>query len=156
VYAPLTDQVVYDHLAGKITLGMYPLLLDETCLFLAVDFDKKSWQEDAAAFLCSSKALGVQAYLERSQSGNGGHVWVFFDVPVPTHVARRMGCAVLTHALETRHQIGFDSYDRFFPNQDTMPKGGFGNLIALPLQHQPRTKGNSVFVDATFAAYPDQ
>ncbi len=156
VYAPLTDQVVYNHLAGKITLGMYPLLLDETCLFLAVDFDKKSWKEDAAAFLRSSKALGVQAYLERSRSGNGGHVWVFFDVPVPAHVARRMGCAVLTHALETRHQIGFDSYDRFFPNQDTMPKGGFGNLIALPLQHQPRTKGNSVFVDETFAAYPDQ
>ena len=155
-YVPLTEQVVYDHLAGKITVGMYPLLPDETCLFLAADFDKKSWKEDASAFLRSCKALGVQAYLERSRSGNGGHVWIFFDVPVPAYVARRMGCAVLTHAMEARHQIGFDSYDRFFPNQDTMPKGGFGNLIALPLQHQPRTKGNSVFVDETFAPHLDQ
>jgi hypothetical protein len=152
----LTDQVVYAHLAGKITVGMYPMLPDETCLFLAADFDKKSWKEDALAFLRSCKVLGTQAYLGRSRSGNGGHVWIFFDMPVPAHVARRMGCAILAHAMEARHQIGFDSYDRFFPNQDTMPKGGFGNLIALPLQYQPRSKDNSVFIDEKCVPYGDQ
>jgi hypothetical protein len=94
--------------------------------------------------------------LERSRSGNGGHVWIFFDRPVPAVDARRLGAALLTRTTESRHEIGLDSYDRFFPNQDTMPKGGFGNLIALPLQKVPRRSNNSVFVDDSFAPYRDQ
>ena len=153
---PVTDQVVHDHLAGKHTIGVYPLLTDETCWFLAADFDKKTWQEDSAAFLETCRSLGIFAALERSRSGNGGHVWIFFDNPVPASLARKLGCTILTHTMERRPQIGFDSYDRFFPNQDTMPKGGFGNLIALPLQSLPRKIGNSLFLDQNFKPYEDQ
>ena len=137
-------------------MGVYPMLHDETCHFLAADFDKENWQEDAGAFLDTCRRLSVPAALERSRSGNGGHVWLFFDRPVPAVDARRLGAALLTRTAESRHEIGLDSYDRFFPNQDTMPKGGFGNLIALPLQKGPRKLGNSVFVDEAVEAYPDQ
>jgi superfamily II DNA or RNA helicase len=153
---PVTDEVIQGHLIGKHIVGVYPLLLDETCWFLAIDFDKKSWQEDVAAFLEVCREMGVPAALERSRSGHGGHVWIFFDRPIQASMARRFGCAILTNAMERRHQIGLDSYDRFFPSQDTLPKGGFGNLIALPLQFAPKKKGNSVFVNEGFEAYPDQ
>ena len=153
---PLTDDVVRGHLMGKQTIGIYPLLLDETCRFLAVDFDKKTWQQDAAAFLETCREFGVPAALERSRSGRGGHVWIFFGSAVSGAMARKLGCAILTRTMERRHQVGLDSYDRFFPNQDTMPKGGFGNLIALPLQKIPREAGNSVFVDTEFRPYRDQ
>jgi superfamily II DNA or RNA helicase len=152
----LTDDVLRQHLEGKQTIGVYPLLLDETCWFLAVDFDKKSWQENAAAFLETCHGLGVSAALERSRSGNGGHVWIFFARSIPAATARKLGSLILTRTMDRRHQLGMDSYDRFFPNQDTMPKGGFGNLIALPLQWMPRQNNNSVFVDADFRPYPDQ
>jgi superfamily II DNA or RNA helicase len=153
---PVTDEVIRGHLLGKQTVGVYPLLPDETCWFLAVDFDKKGWQEDAAVFLKICREMGIPAALERSRSGKGGHVWIFFDRPVPASLARKFGCTILTRSMERRHQIGLDSYDRFFPSQDTMPKGGFGNLIALPLQRVPAEKGNSVFVNEEFEAYPDQ
>lgn len=153
---PVTDEVILGHLLGKHTIGVYPLLPDETCWFLAVDFDKKAWQEDAAIFLKTCGEMGVPAALERSRSGKGGHIWMFFDRPVQASMARKFGCAILTRSMERRHQIGLDSYDRFFPSQDTMPKGGFGNLIALPLQRLPREKGNSVFLNREFEAYPDQ
>ncbi len=153
---PLTDDVVAKHLKGTHTIGVYPLLPDETCWFLAADFDKKTWQLDAGAFLATCRELSVPAALERSRSGNGGHVWIFFDCAIPAVTARKLGCSILTRTMERRHQIGLDSYDRFFPNQDTMPKGGFGNLIALPLQKIPRTNGNSVFLDSECQPYPDQ
>jgi len=153
---PVTDQVVFDHLAGYQTIGVYPLLPDDTCWLLAADFDKKSWQEDAAVFLEICMEMEIPAALERSRSGNGGHVWIFFDRPVTAHNARKLGCAVLTRAMERRRELSFDSYDRFFPNQDTLPKGGFGNLIALPLQYYPRARGNSVFLNSTLQPYPDQ
>ena len=153
---PLTDAAVRDHLEGKATIGSYPLLPDETCWFLAVDFDKSGWREDTVAFLATCRRFNVPAALERSRSGNGGHVWIFFDRPVPAYNARRLGAALLTRASESRHEIGLDSYDRFFPNQDTMPKGGFGNLIALPLQKVSRKLGNCVFLDECFEPYPDQ
>ncbi len=153
---PLTDQAVEDHLRGRHTIGIYPLLADETCWFLAVDFDKKAWQEDALAFLDTCRELDVPAALERSRSGNGGHVWIFFDRAIPAITARKLGCLILTRTMERRHQLGLDSYDRFFPNQDTMPKGGLENLIALPLQMTPRKLGNSVFIDSGLQPYPDQ
>ncbi len=155
-YRPLTDDVVRGHLVGEHTVGLYPLLQDETCWLLAVDFDKKTWQQDAAAFLASCHELDVPAALERSRSGNGGHVWIFFERAIPATTARKLGCVILTRTMESRHQVGLDSYDRFFPNQDTLPKGGFGNLIALPLQKFSRANGNSVFVDGELRPYPDQ
>jgi len=155
-YFPLTDSVIESHLLGKESIGVYPLLADETCWFLAVDFDKKSWQEDSTAFMDTCREMNVPAALERSRSGKGGHVWIFFDCTVPAITARKLGCAILTRTMERRHQLGLDSYDRFFPSQDTMPRGGFGNLIALPLQAVPRKAGNSVFIDSNFQPYPDQ
>ena len=153
---PITDAAIRDHLEGKATIGIYPLLPDETCWLLAVDFDKSGWHEDATAFMTTCQGFHVPACLERSRSGNGGHIWIFFDRPVPAVDARRLGAALLTRTMESRHEIGLDSYDRFFPNQDTMPKGGFGNLIALPLQKIPRKSHNSVFVDDHFKPHPDQ
>jgi superfamily II DNA or RNA helicase len=156
IFLPLTDQVLHSHLNGRRTIGVYPLLSDETCWFLAADFDKEHWQDDVAAYLAACDLLGVPAALERSRSGNGAHVWLFFEAPVPAFQARKLGCILLTLAIEQRHQIGLDSYDRLFPNQDTLPKGGFGNLIALPLQQAPRLRGNSTFIDRSLQPYPDQ
>jgi superfamily II DNA or RNA helicase len=153
---PLTDAVIERHLSGRETIGIYPLLPDETCCFLAVDFDKKTWAEDARAFMAMCHDLGVPAALERSRSGTGAHVWILFDHAVSAATARKLGSLLLTRTMEQRHHLGLDSYDRLFPNQDTMPKGGFGNLIALPLQFGPRQVGNSVFIDSDLAPYPDQ
>ena len=155
-FFPLTDKVIEDHLFGTHTIGVYPLLTDETCWFLAIDFDKKTWEQDALAFMVTCQELNVPAALERSRSGNGAHVWIFFDCATPASTARKLGCAILTRTMEDRHQVGLDSYDRFFPNQDTIPKGGFGNLIALPLQRHPRKQGNSVFLDSELRPYLDQ
>ena len=137
-------------------MGVYPMLLDETCFFLAADFDKAAWQDDAGAFLETCRQKNLPAALERSRSGHGGHIWLFFDEAIPASLARKLGAHLLTETMERRPDIGLDSYDRFFPNQDTLPPGGFGNLIALPLQKRPRESGNSVFMDERFAPYPDQ
>ena len=155
-FLPLSDNVIYDHLVGKHTIGVYPLLADDTCWFLAADFDKKSWMKDVTAYLETCKNMGIPASLERSRSGKGGHVWIFFKEPVAAGLARKLGSALLTWTMEKRYQIGLDSYDRFFPNQDTLPKGGFGNLIALPLQKHARETENSVFLDSKFLPYSDQ
>src|SRR5262245_46303240 len=132
------------------------MLQDETCFFLAVDFDKEGWREDAAAFLQTCRAMGIPAVLERSRSGQGGHVWFFFEEAVTAASARWLGSFVLTETMDRRPDLGFGSYDRFFPNQDTLPHGGFGNLIALPLQKRPRDLGNSVFLDDAMAPHEDQ
>lgn len=164
-FLPVTDLVVRNHLQGvdpqdrsgrDFTIGVYPMLPDETCWFLAVDFDKASWQEDAQAFLETCSLLDIPAALERSRSGNGGHVWIFFAEPVPAALARQVGSYILSQTMERRPEIGLDSYDRFFPSQDTLPRGGFGNLIALPLQKKPRENGNSVIVNDQITPHPDQ
>ncbi len=153
---PLTEKVLYDHLSGKTTVGIYPILPDDSCMFLAVDFDKKSWQEDAKVFFEICKALNVPASIERSRSGNGCHIWIFFNNPLPSSLARKLGNVLLSRTLERRFEVGIESFDRLFPNQDTLPIGGFGNLIALPLQGQPRKIWNSVFVNENFIPYTDQ
>jgi len=165
-FLPLTDSVLRSHFAGHdrpgdansrdFVIGIYPMLADETCWFLAADFDKASWQEDAAAFMETCKLHGIPVGLERSRSGNGGHVWVFFAEPVPASLARQLGAFLVTDTMKRRPEIGFDSYDRFFPNQDTLPKGGFGNLIAMPFQGTARKRGNTLFLDEHFVSYPDQ
>ncbi|MBI3493519.1 MAG: DEAD/DEAH box helicase family protein [Acidobacteria bacterium] len=139
-------------------MGVYPLLPNETCWFLAIDLDGASWSEDVLAFAQTCAAAAVPAVVERSRSGDGAHVWFFFAEPIPAVLARQMGCALITATMARRHEMGMASYDRLFPNQDTMPRGGFGSLIALPLQHGPRQEGHSVFLnleDASLAPYGD-
>lgn len=152
----LSEEVIRNHLLGRQTIGVYPLLPDDTCWFVAVDFDKKSWETDACAFLKMCHESGLAAALERSRSGNGSHVWIFFASPVQAALARKLASAILTRTMEQRYALGLDSYDRLFPSQDTLPKGGFGNLIALPLQRGPRESGNTVFVDHHLRPYDDQ
>lgn len=161
-FIKVSDEIVRRHLTGKDarnnenTIGVYPLLPNESCWFLAADFDKENWQKDVAAFMKTCNDKNVPAYVERSRSGNGGHVWIFFSNPVASSDARKMGSYLLTETMEHYPDLRFSSYDRFFPNQDNMPAGGFGNLIALPLQRDPRQQGNSVFLDENFEPYPDQ
>lgn len=161
-FLPVTDDVIRQHLSGcdesgqPFVAGIYPMLQDETCFFLAADFDKDGWCEDAAAFVETCRCRNLPAAVERSRSGRGAHVWIFFEEAVPAALARRLGSLILTETMERRPEIGFDSYDRFFPNQDTLPQGGFGNLIALPLQKQPREGGNSVFLDDKLEPHHDQ
>ena len=158
-FKPVTDEIIRAHLQGKLgsgqagfTAGVYPMLPDETCWFLAADFDKQSWMSDVAAFRDAAHAEGVPVAIERSRSGNGAHAWIFFAEPVHAADARRLGALLVTATMDRSPDIGFDSYDRFFPSQDTMPAGGFGNLIALPLQAKPRESGNSVFCRRQFPA----
>src|SRR5690242_7150989 len=164
-FVPVSDGVIASHLRGRargrardgeFVAGVYPLLRDETCSFLAADFDGAHWAEDALAYLEACRAKQVPAALERSRSGNGGHVWIFFSTAVPAREARQLGALLLTEAMERRREIGFASYDRLFPSQDTMPAGGFGNLIALPLRRRARGRGASVFVDDKLEPYDDQ
>ncbi len=153
---PLSDTVIYNHLASEHTVGVYPLMEGDSCYFLAVDFDEAEWRDDARAFMQSCDELGVPAALEISRSGKGAHAWVFFAGRVSARDARRLGTAIISHTCVRTRQLQLTSYDRLFPNQDTMPKGGFGNLIALPLQKAPREMGFSVFVDADLCPYADQ
>ncbi len=155
-FAPVTDSVIRGHLEGKHTIGVYPLLTDETCWFLAIDFDKESWIDDVTAFIETCRNLKIPAALERSCSGKGAHVWIFFSTPVLASKARKLGSYLLTETMSRHHQLGMDSYDRLFPSQDTMPKGGFGNLIALPLQKEACKQGNTLFLDQHLQPYDDQ
>ena len=162
-FVPFGDDIIRSHLTGKatgnvadFTAGIYPMLPDETCWFLAADFDKKSWERDVVAFRDTARAKGVPVAIERSRSGKGAHAWIFFDEPVAAGDARRLGALLVTATMDRCPDIGFASYDRFFPSQDTMPAGGFGNLIALPFQSRCREKGNSVFIDDHFHPYEDQ
>ena len=158
-YLALTDEVILSHLTGEKIVGVYPLLKDDTCWFLACDFDKEGWALDALAFLNICKDYGVPAYLERSRSGNGGHVWIFFSTPVLATSARQLGIRLLKETMVIRAEMDLASYDRFFPSQDFLPRAGFGNLIALPLQKNCRTLGNTEFLnvnDSELRPLPDQ
>lgn len=156
LFLRLTPQVIYEHLRGIRTVGIYPLLEDNTCYFLAVDFDKKQWQEDVRAFIGTCNEFGLPYHIERSRSGEGAHIWFFFEEAISASLARKLGTILLSKTSEKRFEIGMDSFDRMFPNQDTLPKGGFGNLIALPLQKRAKLSGNSVFVNDSFEEYEDQ
>ncbi len=156
LYEPFDEHVVEKHLKGKIVAGVYPMLPDETCHFLAMDFDEAGWQDDVTIVRAVCAEFHIPVAVERSQSGNGGHLWFFFENPVAAGLARRFGAAILTCSTAKRHEIPFKSYDRLFPSQDTMPTGGFGNLIALPLQKFARQSKNSEFVAENFESYADQ
>ena len=164
-FAPLTTQDMYRHLEGKDeyccdVVGLYAIMQDNNCAFLCADFDDKNckygYKEDVLAYVDVCREWLIPYAIERSRSGNGAHVWIFFEAPLPASKARRLGNAILTEAMTRNGQMSFNSYDRFFPNQDYLPEGGFGNLVALPLQGQARRKENSVFVDNDFLVYKDQ
>ncbi len=168
-FLPITDTVIRKHLQGihpetlskravhrDFVVGIYPLLLDETCWFLAADFDQKSWKEDITAFIDSCQGFNIPVVIERSRSGDGAHAWIFFSESIPAAKARKLGSILIAEALDQRPEIGLDSYDRLFPSQDTLPERGFGSLIALPLQYRSREIGNTLFLDPAFSPYPDQ
>ena len=155
-YAPLNEKAVTEHLLGKETIGTYAIKPNDTCMFLAADFDKSSWKEDVLAYKHAAADLGVAVSIEISRSGNGAHAWIFFTEPVSARVARQLGSIILSNASSDHATLSLDSYDRFFPNQDYIPNGGLGNLIALPLQKIPRDEGKSVFVNNNFDAYENQ
>ncbi|WP_348982951.1 hypothetical protein [Desulfosporosinus sp. FKA] len=155
-YANFDSTAIDSHLRGKAVFGVYPMLPDETCYFLAMDFDDDGWQKDINVLRNTCMEKNIPFAVELSQSGNGAHVWFFFKGQISATTARKFGTLLLTHAMFKRHEIKFSSYDRLFPNQDTLPKGGFGNLIALPLQAAARKSNNSVFIDENFQPYNDQ
>ena len=141
----VSDQVIAKHLRGVdddrsfgagFVAGVYPVLMDGSCRFVAADFDGEHWAADALAYLETCRLKTVPAALERSRSGEGGHVWIFFSQPIPARDARQLGAVLLTETLERRPELGFKSYDRLFPSQVTVPKGGFGNLIAVAERHE--------------------
>jgi len=144
------------HLRGQQTVGTYAIRPDNTCIFLAADFDKGGWEQDALKYRETCLGMGVSPLIEISRSGNGAHVWILFSEPVPANKARLLGDVILAKASSKNPSINLDSYDRFFPNQDFIPKGGFGNLIALPLQKHRRKEGFTEFVDHELKPYPDQ
>ena len=151
-----TERELLAHLQGRQVMGLYPLLADDKCWLLAIDLDGRSWRQDVAALYETCAELGAFAAIERSRSGAGAHAWFFFDEPVPAALARRFGLMVLTDAMARCPTLGMASYDRLFPSQDTLPKGGFGNLIALPLQHEARRQGDTLFLDEVLEPHEDQ
>lgn len=155
-FIPFNENAIRRHLSGECIIGVYPMLKNDNCYFLAIDFDKENWLDDIAVLkdICSEE--GISVAIERSRSGKGGHIWIFFGEEIPAALARRLGTCLITKAMARRYQIDMKSYDRLFPNQDVMPKGGFGNLIALPFQKEAVNIGNSVFIDGKGVAYKDQ
>ena len=155
-YDELNENVIENHLRGNSVIGIYPMLPDETCRFLAMDFDKDNWEKDITVVRDVCNEFNIPIAVERSRSGKGCHAWFFFEHPVSATLARKFATSILTSAMSRRHEIKFKSYDRLFPSQDTMPKGGLGNLIALPLQKEARENANSEFIDDDFRSHPDQ
>ncbi len=155
-FLPFDEAAIRQHLEGRQVIGVYPMLKNESCHFLAIDFDKESWLDDIRAIMETCRQEGIPAAVERSRSGSGGHIWIFFSEEVPAILVRKLGSSLITKTMARRYQIDMKSYDRIFPNQDTMPKGGYGNLIALPFQKEALARGNSVFIDDDGVPYPDR
>lgn len=163
-FLPFDEAAIRQHLDGRQVIGVYPMLKNESCYFLAIDFDgstslstsKENWLDDIRAIMTTCRQEGIPAAVERSRSGSGGHIWIFFSEEVPAILARKLGSSLITKTMTKRYQIDMKSYDRIFPNQDTMPKGGYGNLIALPFQKEAMRRDNSVFIDDNGVPYPDQ
>ncbi len=158
---PLDDKALIRHFRGKDArfrdvAGLYPMTEKSGCFLLVADFDDEGWQEAVSAYRTSCMSMGLSCSVERSRSGAGAHVWIFFEEELPAAKARQLGILILDDARRSCSHIGFASYDRLFPTQDTLSKDGLGNLIALPLQGAAVVQGNSVFVDESFCPYPDQ
>ncbi|WP_245714620.1 TOTE conflict system archaeo-eukaryotic primase domain-containing protein [Micromonospora inyonensis] len=156
-YLPRTTEVVAAHLVGDVFMGLYPLMPGNTCHFVVADFDGPTAVLDALAYAKAARASALPAALEISQSGRGAHVWVFFTGAVAAATARAVGTVLLREAMVLRGSMDLRSYDRLFPNQDVLPDGGFGNLIAAPLQGRRRKDGLTTFLDlGTLEPHADQ
>lgn len=156
-YLPLTDDQIAKHLSGKQLIGLYPLMHDNTSWFIAADFDEKNWVADSLKFLNCLKSKNIPAYMERSRSGNGGHVWVFCNHPYLAIKSRKIILSLLTESGVISTFDKNSSFDRLFPNQDTLSGKGLGNLIALPLHKPALEQGNSCFIDPqTLQPFADQ
>jgi len=142
---PLTDQVIYDHLAGNHTIGLYPLLNDDTCRFLAIDFDEGEWKDDATAFASTCQGFSIPCALEISRSGKGAHVWIFFASSVPASEARRLGSALVSRTCATQRQLELSSYDRFCQTSTACPRevSGISSLCPCSGKHESRAAASS-------------
>ena len=156
---PISKETIYKHMYGNYPIGIYPLLENDTCFFLSLDFDdkdsKKDIKSDVLAFASVCDKYEVPIAIERSRSGNGIHIWMFFDTNIKARTARKLGSLLLSKTMEISN-ISISSFDRMFPNQDTLPKGGYGNLIALPFQNEPSKYGNTLFIDRNFILIKNQ
>lgn len=154
-FVQLNSEQLKKHLMGEEVLGLYPMTEKDTCYLLVIDLDEARWQDDSNIIrnVCVENKISV--YVERSRSGQGSHIWFFFDTEIKASIARNFGMIILNLAMQECGEIKFDSYDRLFPSQDFLQKDGFGNLIALPLQKEARAKNNSVFIDEKFNAFKD-
>ncbi len=155
-YVPLSTEILSGHLAGKQVIGIYPMLPDDSCYFLAVDFDGEGWKDNVFTFKETCRKHNVPTGIERSRSGNGAHAWIFFHDKVPARTARQMGSFLITETMNSCYRMSMGSYDRIFPNQDNLPQEGLGNLIALPFQKHAAAKGNTLFIDENGKCYDDQ
>lgn len=156
---PLSKEIIYKHMYGNGPIGIYPLLENDTCFFLSLDFDdknlKKDIKSDVLAFASVCDKYEIPVAIERSRSGNGLHLWIFFETNIKAITARKLGSLLLSKTMEISN-ISISSFDRMFPNQDTLPKGGYGNLIALPFQNEPSRYGNTLFIDRNFIQIKNQ
>jgi len=157
-YIPLDNFWIEKHLKGEVTIGIYPIQLDDRVNFLAFDFDKENWFENAKQLTKFCQNIDLPTYLERSRSGNGGHLWIFFSQPISAAKVREFGFTLLEKAGIAGISGDKSGFDRIFPNQDFLQEGGLGNLIALPLQYHARQKGNTLFLDPnnTYIPYINQ
>lgn len=160
MYEPLTDKVLIAHLSYKIyssqVIGLYPLMKDDTCFLVVMDFDDEMWKEDVSAITQIADEYRIHCLVEKSQSGNGAHVWFFFETAVKAEKARKLASSMISAAMEKSKLLTMKSYDRIFPSQDTLSNNGLGNLITLPLQGFARQQTNTLFVDRNFEVYGNQ